>query len=70
MILKSDAKFQGKRTCGFKCDVRNLAIFHPATQKFENFTWVGMGSFYPKYIRFEVRNTEKFFHDTDKRYKI
>ena len=27
MALKSDAKFEGKLTCAFKNDMRNLAIF-------------------------------------------
>ena len=33
MTLKSDAKFEEKLTCGFKCDMRNLVSFHPTTQK-------------------------------------
>ena len=28
MALKIDAKFEGKLTCAFKNDMRNLAIFH------------------------------------------
>ena len=28
MALKTDAKFEGKLTCGFKNDMRNLANFH------------------------------------------
>ena len=47
MILKSDAKFKQKLTCGFEYDMRNLVNFHPSTQKSENFT--SMGSFYPQY---------------------
>ena len=57
MTLKSDAKFQEKLTCGFKCDMRNLVNFHPTTQKSENFTL--MGYFCPKYMRFELKNTEE-----------
>ena len=64
MILKSDAKFKRKPTCGFKYDMRNLLIFHPTTHKSKNF--FSMGSFCPKYTRFEV---EKYrgviFHDIE-----
>ena len=28
MALEIDAKFEGKLTCAFKNDTRNLAIFH------------------------------------------
>ena len=28
MVLKVDAKFEGKLTCAFKNDMRNLANFH------------------------------------------
>ena len=28
MALKIDAKFEGKLTCAFQNDMRNLAIFH------------------------------------------
>ena len=28
MALKTDAKFEGKLTCAFKNDMRNLANFH------------------------------------------
>ena len=44
-------------TCGFKYDMRNLVKFHPTTEKSENFTSVG--SFCPKYMRFELKNTEE-----------
>ena len=37
MTLKSEAKFEEKLTCGFKCDMRNLVNFYPTTQKSENF---------------------------------
>ena len=57
MTLKNDAKFKEKLTCGFKYDMRNLVNFHPTTQKSENFT--SMGYFCPKYMRFELKNTEK-----------
>ena len=53
MTLKSHAKFKEKLTCGFKYDMRNLANFHPTTQKCEHFT--SIGSFCPKYKRFELK---------------
>ena len=57
MTLKSGAKFKEKLTCGFKCDLRNFVYFHPITQKSEYFT--SIGSFCPKYLRFELKNTEE-----------
>ena len=57
MTLKSDAKFKEKLTYGFKYDMRNFVNFHPTTQKFKNFT--SMGYFCPKYMRFELKNTEE-----------
>ena len=58
MTLKSDAKFnKQKLTCGFKYNMRNLANFHPTSQKSENF--FSMGSFCPKYLGFELKNTEE-----------
>ena len=59
MTLKKDVKFKEKLTCGFKHDMRNLVNFHPTTQKSENFTL--MGSFCPKYMKFELKNTEELF---------
>ena len=56
MTLKPDAKFRNKLTFGFKCDMRNLMNFHQTKQKSENFTY--MGSFCPKYLRFELKYTE------------
>ena len=44
--------FLKKLTRGFKYDMRNLVSFHATTQKFEIFFL--MGSFCPKYIRFEL----------------
>ena len=64
MILKSDEKFKEKLTCAFKYDMRNLVRFHLNTQKSENFT--SMGSFCPKYIRFELKKYGGvIFHDTE-----
>ena len=47
MVLNIDAKFEGKRTCAFKNDMRNLVNFYQI--KFES-PKIGtlMGSFYPK----------------------
>ena len=56
MTLKNDAKFKEKLTCGFKYDMRNLVNFHPTT---ENFT--SMGSFCPKYIRFELKKIQRSY---------
>ena len=47
MALKIDAKFEGKLTCAFKNDMRNLANFHQSmfeSLKFGTF----IGSFYLK----------------------
>ena len=57
MKLKTDAKFKEKMTCGFKYDMWNLVAFNATTQKSKNFT--SMGYFCPKYIRFELKNTEE-----------
>ena len=47
MALNIDATFEGKLTCAFKNDMRNLANFHQSM--FESLK-IGtlMGSFYPK----------------------
>ena len=47
MVLKIGATFEGKLTCAFKNDMRNLANFHQSM--FESLK-IGtlMGSFYPK----------------------
>ena len=57
MTMNSDAKFEEKLTLGFKNDMKNLVSFHPTTQKSKNFT--SMGYFCPKYMRFELKNTEE-----------
>ena len=57
MTLKSDAKLEEKLNCGFKQDMRNMVNFHPTTQKKENFTSIDY--FCPKYMRFELKNTEE-----------
>ena len=57
MTMKSDGKLKKKLTCGFRYDIRNLVNFYPTNQKFENFTL--MGTFCPKYITFELKNSEE-----------
>ena len=58
MTLKSDGKFKEKLACGFKYDLYgNLVNFYPTTQKFKIFT--SMGFFCPKYVSFELKNTEE-----------
>ena len=49
--------------------MRNLANFHPTTQKSKNFT--SMGYFCPKYMRFELKKYRGvIFHDTEQWCKI
>ena len=57
MTLKSDVKFKEKVNCGFKYDMKDLVDFHLTTQKSKRFT--SMGYFNPKYMRFELKNTEE-----------
>ena len=54
MELKIDAKFEGKMTCAFKNDMRNLANFHQSM--FESLK-IGtlMGSFYLKQKMYELK---------------
>ena len=66
MALKIDAKFEGKLTCAFKNDMRNLANFHQST--FESLK-IGtlMGSFYPKQKMYEIKTyKEVMCHDNQK----
>ena len=55
MALNIDATFEGKLTCAFKNDMRNLANFHQSM--FESLK-IGtlMGSFYPKQKIYELKN--------------
>ena len=47
MALNINAKFEGRLTCAFKNDMRNLAKSHQST--FESLKiWTFVGSFYPK----------------------
>ena len=54
MALYIDAKFEGKMTCAFRNDVRNLANFH---QSMFGSLKIGtlMGSFYPKQKMYELK---------------
>ena len=54
MALNTDAKFEGKMTCAFKNDMRNLANFH---QSMFGSLKIGtlMGSFYPKQKMYELK---------------
>ena len=62
MALKSDAKFEETLTVGFKNNMRNLVNFHPTTQISESFTSIAY--FFPKHIRFELKNTEEISFTT------
>ena len=46
MALKIDTKFEGKMTCAFKNDMRDLANFYQSTREFQTGTLMGL--FYPK----------------------
>ena len=64
MTLKSDAKFKGQLTCGFKYDMINFMNFYPTTQKSKNLSL--MGYFCPKYMKFELQKYRGvIFHDTE-----
>ena len=54
MALNIDAKFDGKLTCAFKNDMKNLANFH---QSMFGSLKIGtlMGSFYPKQKMYELK---------------
>ena len=54
MTLNIDATFEGKLTCAFKNDMRNLASFHQSM--FESLK-IGalMGSFNPKQKMYELK---------------
>ena len=54
MALNIDAKFEGRLTCAFRNDMRNLAKFHQSS--FENLQlWTFVGSFYPKQKMYEFK---------------
>ena len=57
-------KFKEEVTC-FKIDMRNFTNFDPSTRKSKK--CVLIGSFWPKYILFELQKYEGvIFHDTEK----
>ena len=65
MTMKSDVKFEEKLTLGSKNDMRNLVNFHPTTQKFNIFNF--LGNFCPKYMRFEIKKYRGvIFNDTER----
>ena len=54
MALNIDTKVEGKMTCVFKNDMKDLANFHQST--FESLkTGTLMGSFYPKQNMYELK---------------
>ena len=59
MALNIDAKFDGKLTCAFKNDMKNLANFH---QSMFGSLKIGtlMGSFYPKQKNMKLKFTGEF----------
>ena len=65
MALNIDAKFEGKLTCAFKNDMRNLANFHQSM--FESLKILtSIGSFYPKQNIYELKINRKFMcHDNE-----
>ena len=77
MALNTDATFEGKLTCAFKNDTRNLANFHQST--FESLQ-IGtlMGSFYQKqkmkitgeFCIMTMRNGTKFEEKLTCQFKI
>ena len=54
MTLNIDATFEGKLTCAFKNDIRNLANFHQSRFKSLKIGTL-MRSFYPKQKMFELK---------------
>ena len=60
MALNIDAKFEGKLTCAFKNDIRNLANFHQSTfesLKIETF----IGSFTHSRKCMSLKSTEELY---------
>ena len=54
MALNIDAKFEGKLTCAFKNDMRNLANFHKSTLESLKI-WTFIESFCPKKKMYELK---------------
>ena len=70
MALNIDAKFDGKLTCAFKNDMKNLANFHQSTFESQKIGTL-MGSFQPKQKMYELEfYREDLCHDNEERYKI
>ena len=42
MAPKSNAKFEGKLTCGLENDMRNLENFYQSSRKFQNWDFDGI----------------------------
>ena len=58
MALNIDAKFEGKLTCAFKNDMRNLANFHQSM--FDSLKiWTFIGSFYRKQKIYDLKIYKK-----------
>ena len=69
ITLKNDAKFLEELTCAEKNNMRNLANFNPALESLKSCTF--MGSFWPKYIMFELKNYRGvMYHDNEGRWYI
>ena len=61
MALNIDTKFEGKLTCTFKNDMRNLANFRQST--FESLKiWTFIRSFYPKQKMYELKIYRRVMH--------
>ena len=70
MAVNTDGKFEGKMTCVFKNDMRNLANFHQST--FESLK-IGslMGSSYPKQKMYELKTDRGLLcHENEEYQKI
>ena len=67
MALNVDAKFEGKLTCTFKNDMRNLANFHQSTFESVKIETL-MGSLYPKQDMYELKICRGVIcHDNEER---
>ena len=65
MALNIDAKFEGKLTCAFKNDMKNLADFHQSTFKSLKI-WTFIGSLSPKWKMYELKIYRRFMcHDNE-----
>ena len=64
MILKGDAKFKRKLTCGLEYHIRNLVNFHVSSRKSENlhFDWMLL---FKAYKDLEKNYRRVMFHDNE-----